>query len=326
MSAVAADTESVHHDAHLDQYLTDYSPTDKPWDVHRLQADAVAVAFGVVGGEWWKYARRVNDCSGRLTFGWTQPNSDGETRPKLVGARFCRVRTCPICQWRRSLMHKARLLERLPVIYGRNPGARWIFLTLTVRNVPLSDLRVTIQAMNRGFTAMARRKDWPALGWVRSCEVTRGADGSAHPHFHALLMVPPSYFKGGSYMKQATWVEWWRKAMKLDYDPVVDVRAVKPGKNGDGMDGAVAEALKYAVKPEAMSDPEWLVGFTEQARSLRFVDSGGELRGVLADDYQDLIHVEDKPGEEVDEESPVVHFDWQRKEKRYKRKQRSDDV
>ena len=66
-------------------------------------------------------------------------------------------------------------------------------------------------------------------GFLRTTEVTRGNDGDmmAHPHFHALLLVKPSYFKGQGYIKQGDWVEMWSKALRADYLPSVNVKAVK---------------------------------------------------------------------------------------------------
>ncbi|MCG2916495.1 protein rep, partial [Escherichia coli] len=82
----------------------------------------------------------------------------------------------------------------------------------------------------------------------------RGSDGSAHPHFHTLMMVPPSMLSGRDYIKHERWVDLWRGCLRVDYDPNVDVRAVKPRKPQDGeslacataelVRGAVAETLK----------------------------------------------------------------------------------
>ena len=44
----------------------------------------------------------------------------------------------------------------------------------------------------------------------------------AHPHFHALLLVKPSYFTI-NYIKQGDWVEMWAKALRADYLPSVNV-------------------------------------------------------------------------------------------------------
>ncbi|MDI5829445.1 protein rep, partial [Salmonella enterica subsp. enterica serovar Kentucky] len=42
------------------------------------------------------------------------------------------------------------------------------------------------------------------------------------------------------YVKQYRWVELWRDCLRVDYDPNVDVRAVKPRKPKDGQTLACA--------------------------------------------------------------------------------------
>ncbi|EBG4887886.1 hypothetical protein FI012_24600, partial [Salmonella enterica subsp. enterica serovar Kentucky] len=206
--------------------LADYSSRDKPWDVHRAQAEDVQAIYATVE-DFERYAQRIDQCSGVLRFGWHPDPDTGEVLLRLREAHFCRVRHCPVCQWRRSLMWQARFYQSLPAIQQAHPKARWLFLTLTVRNCPVGQLGETLTAMNAAWNRLRGRKEFrPVLGWVRTTEVTRGRDGSAHPHFHALLMVPPSMF-AKNYVKQARWVELWQEAMRLDYAPVVDVRTVK---------------------------------------------------------------------------------------------------
>ncbi|MBX4303169.1 protein rep, partial [Mycobacterium tuberculosis] len=79
-------------------------------------------------------------------------------------------------------------------------------------------------------------------------EVTRGSDGSAHPHFHTLMMVPPSMFTR-DYVKHDRWVELWRECLRVNYDPNVDVRAVKPRKpkDGESLASATAELVRGAA-------------------------------------------------------------------------------
>ena len=99
---------------------------------------------------------------------------------------------------------------------------------MTIKNIDITTLKESLGAMNTGFRRMAKLKAFPAIGWLRSTEVTRGRDGSSHPHFHCLLLVPSSYF-GNKYIKQSEWVEMWRNSMRLDYNPILDVQAVKNG-------------------------------------------------------------------------------------------------
>ena len=207
--------------------LSDLSPKDKPWDKHRGFADRVQSHYA--GSKFERYAQRVSFCSQILEFGLNMVKDD-TLRLKLRSAKFCRVRHCPVCQWRRSLMWKAKAYQVLPKITSKYPTHRWLFMTLTQKNVPITELRETLIEMNKGFKRMVERKMFPAVGWLRSMEVTRGRDGNAHPHFHCLLMVPASYFSHG-YIKQHEWVTLWRECMRLDYNPVMDIQAVKRGSS-----------------------------------------------------------------------------------------------
>ena len=68
---------------------------------------------------------------------------------------------------------------------------RWVFLTLTVKNPPVTELRDTLKAMNSAWQRLAQTKRFKGVvkGFIRTTEVTRGKDGDmmAHPHFHAFI-------------------------------------------------------------------------------------------------------------------------------------------
>jgi plasmid rolling circle replication initiator protein Rep len=291
--------------------LSDVSPQDKPWDKHRAFADRVQTHYA--GTEFSDYAQRINFCSQLLEFGMGLDHNDA-LKLKLKSARFCRVRHCPVCQWRRSLMWKAKAYKVLPKIVEQYPKHRWLFVTLTQKNTPITELKKTLQQMNKGFQRLVQRKTWPAVGWLRSTEVTRGRDGQAHPHFHCLLMVPASYFTKG-YMKQEEWVSLWRDCMRLDYNPILDVQAVRKGNTPSQL---VPELLKYCTKESDMViDREWFLELTRQLHKMRSIATGGVLKDYLKeleDEPEDLIGEGDEPG--VDDVS--LYFGWKRQEKRYR--------
>jgi plasmid rolling circle replication initiator protein Rep len=216
-------------------------------------------------------------------------------------------------------MWLARFLEALPALVKTYPTARFLFLTLTRRNVPVEDLRESLAQMNKGWERLRKKKAFGVVsGWVRTTEVTRGADNSAHPHFHVLLMVPSNYFSGRGYVTQAAWSELWRDAIRADYQPMVDVRAVK---GEAGLIGGVRETLKYAVKPSDMvADYGWFKEMTRQLHKLRFIAAGGVLKNVLRPEQETeddlmLFGDESEKGEE-----PSVFFHWSKPVKKYKRK------
>ena len=232
---------------------------------------------------------------------------DGVIKLKLKTAYFCHVRFCPVCAWRRVKKWQKRLLEAKPLIESDFIKYRWIFLTLTVKNCDTTNLRETITHMNKGFVRLSQLKSFPAKGWIKSIEVTKGkVNDKAHPHIHALLLVPPGYFKGGKYLSQEQWQKLWRKSARLDYDPVIDVRAVKD------REGSLIETVKYMVKSSDLkSDEEWLAEITKQLFKTRAVSIGGKLRPYIREQ-------EPSPDEPECEENEGGEFRfWNKKQKKY---------
>ena len=216
-----------------------------------------------------------------------------DLRPEvnLKAARVCNTRLCPFCEWRRTRAWRGRLTDGLSRLYADKPKLRGVFLTLTVRNPRLEDLGDTLDEMNRAWNRLVQRSFFPTKLWFRRTEIsTIGTPGiagySAHPHFHVLLLVPPSYFSHG-YVKQLEWQKQWMTAARLDYAPVIDVRSAKK-KSGSGLSpsgdaqSAVLEAAKYAAKATnllelgpAISELHW------QLRGRRLYAMSKELRKFI---------------------------------------------
>jgi plasmid rolling circle replication initiator protein Rep len=283
-------------------YLTDVSPKDKAWDRRKILTQKLGHLYQ--GTLYDKLVHRIENCSGFLGFGWATDPATGEVHLKLKSCRFCRFRHCPVCQWRRSLMWTARFLKAIPCITRDYPTARYIFLTLTVENCELTNLRETLQQMGAAWKRLAHRRDFPAIGFARSTEVTRAKDGKAHPHYHALLMVQPGYFAGKNYMTQVEWTELWRSCLQVNYTPIVRVQAVKPNKkrmseangleeNNSAIAAALVETFKYSIKPEDLlgngtqADKDWLVELTSQLHKTRAVALGGVFRNYLSEEEPD---------------------------------------
>lgn len=302
--------------------LADRSPEHgKPWDFQRATADRIALLYSQ-NEDFERLAERMGECSGRLAFALTA-DTDGVLNMKLRQAHFCRVRLCPVCQWRRSLMLKARFYKSLPTLIESVPGGRWLFVTLTVRNTSVSNLRNTLGDMSRAWNRFTQKPVFrDVLGWVRTTEVTRGKDGDAHPHYHVLMLVKSTYFKTGHYVTHADWTLAWQAAARLDYTPVVDVRAVRSktgDKAGTAVMDAVSETLKYAVKPSDMeADGEWFFELTRQIHRLRFVASGGTLKGLFADEKEVSELIVDDANDS--EEGPQLVFNWSPSQAKYRRK------
>lgn len=230
---------------------------------------------------------------------------------KLVEANFCRVRLCPMCQWRRSLKLFSQVSEITDNIL-QNKKVRFIFVTLTQKNVRGEDLSSTIDKMNEGFKLMVQKNRTFAeirplqenlLGYLKAIEITYNIKTRTyHPHIHAIFEVRPSYF-GNNYIKQSVWVNLWKRVMKLDYEPLVSIKGIK-----DNSSRAVAEVAKYPVKLNGIFE---IKDRDEQARVLitlkkslhkrRLLTFGGDFREVKrklaledVETMNDLVHLDNE--------------------------------
>lgn len=319
------------------QYLTEVSGKDKVWNGHKLMAERVSLIYAnhPFRRDFHRYGQRISHCSTVLGFSKVIKDRDvvnlnnfsHDEQYKLKRANFCRVRFCPICQWRRSLAWMARFYGILPKINEKYLGYRWISLVLTVKNCDVQDVGETLTHMNKSFARFIRKPDICHVGGIKSFECTRSEDGKAHPHFHVLLLVHPRYFKD-KYLKHSDFVQLWRDSLKVDYDPVVSVQAVKykgkrkfaaeelerENKDCRHFEDAILETIKYSVKPSDMvEDEEWFYELNNQLHKRRAISVFGSLRELLSDN-EEFSEAEMLQGDsfnlDADTENQIIYFGW----------------
>ena len=218
---------------------------DRDWRGRKIMSLKLADVFEKLG-----YKRtmieRIQSCGEVLNF---IRREDGSL--KLYQAYFCKNKLCPMCNWRRSMKYSYQTSRIVDDAIKQEPKGRFIFLTLTVKNVQGSDLNKTLSSLTQSFDRLFRRAKVKKnlIGYLRSVEVTHNEiTGEYHPHIHVLLMVRPSFFQSKKdYITQKEWSKMWSKSLKVDYIPMVDVRAVK--ETGKGVKGAILETAKYPTKP-----------------------------------------------------------------------------
>lgn len=275
-------------------------------------------------------SERVQQCGSVLQF---LPPTDPEEKARLIFANFCRDRLCPMCNWRRTLKMFNQVSQIMEII-GQNH--RFIFCTLTMRNCSGKELPEVVSLMQKAWNRLLTYKDMkPFKGAFKALEITRHPEYPReleyHPHFHIIFAVKPSYFTDSKYyIRTDRMVELWRKAMRLDYDPVCDMRTIRPkdtekytGDPGElAQKSAVAEVAKYSVK-----SADYLLGrFSDVQRAvadfLRALD-GRRLcsyTGVFKEAKQqlglddetdgDLIHTDPNEKLRPDVQYMLIEYRW----------------
>ena len=330
------------HDA-VYQYLADASPKDAKFDRLKVASRRTAAAY-IAAEDLKPRGQRVHSCDDWMQFVW-RARAHGESVLKLKAARFCQDRFCEICQMLRTRMWTKQFRQAAPTLMKQYPGARWLMLTLTIRNPDIYQTRAALGEMNKAWKRLTRRAEFrDVLGWIRATEVTRGGNGASkkdaqpsivdntsHPHFHILLMVSSRYFEGPRYISQAKWLKAWQECMRDDEITQVNIKAIKPRpgyvekEGGDRLGWLMAgalEVLKYtgkttdllpAKEPKhnsgvgpVMDSVPWFQELARQVARLRFTMTGGALKDVFK-------NVEDATDDElihaIDEEANSTEED-----------------
>jgi plasmid rolling circle replication initiator protein Rep len=255
-----------------------------------------------------KKANQVLNCGQILWLTLKEHRLTLEQKLKLAEMYTCKDRFCPFCNWRRELKYKKLIYNFLDELHIKK-NLRYIFLTLTVPNCHINDLRVTIQHMNKSFQRMKETKRFKnsILGFLRVLEYTieKKRKDYIHPHFHCMLAVEPKYFTDNRYIKQIEFLEMWRKATRNNSITSVDIRIVKPkskcvNKKGELLpySAVIAEMCKYPLKNtdiSKLSDKNF-EKLVLQLKNIRNINAGGILKGILKKTKKiddDLVHIDE---------------------------------
>lgn len=269
-----ADQKKAENEAEFGEKLTETSAkhattwTEKKTEGQRLGGLLKTAVKGGIYGE------EVLRCATQLAL--EKSGDEARARPFTT----CKRRWCPVCEWRKSRKRLGAAITNLPKLVDLKK-VRFRFLTLTVKNVKAEDLAITVAEMLKAFRKLTHHKtlissDW--LGFIRALEITAGKDGTFHPHLHVLHVVA----KDSKPHPTTQWVVAWRKAAKLDYDPICDIRAVKDGARG------LAEVMKYTTKPTNIgSDAVALAVAVAALKGRRLQQAGGILSSIFKEEQGD---------------------------------------
>ena len=295
------------------EILSDKRPNgeEKPWKKHKINSLKLHELYKkalIKDNDLISESRMKNleECGNNLLFSVNDKNEK-----KFKSAYFCRLRTCPMCNWRKSLKMFGQTNKIANIILEQNSSTRFLFVTFTVENCPAEKLEETINLMNQGFKDLTNKNRKLAitnkfksnmLGYIRAMEITYNQEKDTyHPHIHCIFALKAQYFTKG-YIKKSDWQYIWGECCNTEYEPIVKVQTIK-----NSTSKAVAEVAKYPVKMDELANYQdekkaiqALIVFTKILKGRRLITFGGvfaEARKLLKlDDIEtgDLVNLEDE--------------------------------
>lgn len=260
--------------------------------LHKLIAEKVNIAKMLQRD---RRSEHIQVCGSMLQFLKERNLVSEEIRRRLVKGNFCKYRFCPMCQWRKARKVCREVLGRLRTIDEQHNGVALLFLTLTIKNEPLTELNSTVKHLSQAFQRLQQSKQYKSAvyGSIRAIEFLgdNTEQGECHPHFHCLLVVPKSYFTSRYYINFEEWTNLWQRSLRVDYRPIINVQRVKPKEKMSAIVAAALEVVKYSVTSSDLEklSKEDFQELDKQTRNIRQYNYSGELKDTepTFDDIED---------------------------------------
>lgn len=298
------------------QELSDISGAGKnrPWKQKKMQALRLADLYAEFDES---KSERMKRCGDFLTFA-----REGE-KLKLKQGMFCKIRLCPMCQWRRSRKIHTQMTNIMNVLQTQGEYVP-IAVNPTVRNCQAEELPAEITRLLRGW-----RKIWrdplveeKTVGWYRALEITYNrATKTYHPHLHCILIGQKHYYKRGQIPVEHI-AGLWKKGCGIDYNANLKMYALRKKHDQDWAE-AMLEFAKYTtpetwdIMPRDQADKQELVGVAKTLdnalRGRRLIGLGGELANLHH--LLNLSDMEDgeedwKPGDDIHTDEDFIRYVW----------------
>lgn len=249
----------------------------------------------------------------------------------------CRSRHCANCQRIKAYVWQMKMQEIIPELSINFKNGKYLFITFTVKNPKIKNLRLVLKCMSRAYAKMFQRKAFRfVVGGIRSTEITRGKSGDdeAHPHFHAIICLKTTYFKKENYLTADDWGKHWGECLQSEYEkegldynekdypkgfPRVDIRVAKSADGKQEITNKnIAEhgeqlinyVLKYSIKgSDLLKDgkaDKWFFEFDKQVKGIRMIAPVGVVKTMLGelerdqfDYYKEQAKIEKLVSEDV---------------------------
>lgn len=256
---------------------------------------------------------RLQQCGNFLSF---QTNKN-KTAFLLSGGNFCKNRFCPVCSWLKAKKTAFELLELLKVVELQEKK-KFLFITLTAKNVPGNKLADEITDYNKAFKRLTDLKRIRSFnkGCIRKLEVTYNEkENTFHPHFHVIMAVNSSYFTSRDYLSKRKLLELWQQCKRDDSITQVDIKPVKMNSIYEIMEMATYSAkTSDLLQSQELFDVFYkalrgrqLLTFTEIFKEYKKKIEKGE---IDLDEILELKALQEKAVSEI-------LYQWQQHDKKY---------
>ena len=178
--------------------------------------------------------------------------NESEEKKKLLYTETCKSRFCARCQKMKSIKTGQKIFT-ITNYLKQEKDYEFIFITLTVPNVPGEQLREENKKINKAIDKLMQRKAYNnsvIKAFITKIEVTYNRKrNDFHPHIHILAAVNNGYFKKSNedYISHEQLLKDWQECKNDNSISQVNIQALK-NNDDDILMKSVLEISKYEGK------------------------------------------------------------------------------
>lgn len=191
--------------------------------------------------------------------------------------RLCRCRGCPLCERVRHRKQLGRISRGIRLAKKETPTYKWMFLTLPVDAVGVSELREVCLSMGAAIARLSKLKQFKAAGFARLLNIEVLGDRFL-PSTTLLMHANPSFFKGRNYLSRDTWQELWEDSLRSSAPPV-QVKYMRE----EGTGKIIYEASRVGRISLANVPDECLTDYLDAVSKLKMMTLSGTCDRLMAD-------------------------------------------
>lgn len=260
-------------------------------------------------------ANKLQGCCHEL---WLK--DDGQGRCKLIPNYTCGVRFCPVCRFfsiRKELGKFHQVFKKIQRDKNLN-RARYYYLTLTLKDVPVGQLKDSIAHLNDSFDRLLEKKDIKKfiLGSSSYLHIGLNDYDRVQPHLHIVMMFKPSYVSR-QLLNKSQWASLWQEAAHEDYPPFVECNRIGKGKIENSNDYyELSKKIIYGMKTLEKGDMEkcpstylQVFGLMKGAHKVSHKGVIRTLRAEVKADYAAILKEKNRASNDYDNQEGEDDYD-----------------
>jgi hypothetical protein len=230
--------------------------------------------------------------------------STDENEKNKISKQLSMIRNEPLTAHHLQQKTWAQFNANLPVLLEKNPNHVWLFITLTIPNCHVENLRSQYEYLNLSFANLLKMKELKKYfsqngqyyknkngerncGYFKILEASKSTEfNHCKPHLHVLFHMPRNFEDSKNYISTNKLQKLWMKACNINYLLHVNIVRIE---NDEDLVLNVAGFSSYMTKPHNILEysKNYIIKYLQQIENFKLSTYSGTLKIInKSSDYQ----------------------------------------